>query len=138
MTSERPVTVEALQALLSHQSAFTRSFGFRVASFGEGVCTLDVPFLPEFERPGGIVSGQVYMTAADVAMWLAIKTRRGLEDPSVTNHMQTVFLASAQREGFRCTATVLRLGKRTAYGVAECVAMGERLLTHHTLTYVRP
>ena len=36
-----------------------------------------VPFRREWERPGGIVSGIVFMTAADVAMWLAIKTQSG-------------------------------------------------------------
>jgi crotonobetainyl-CoA:carnitine CoA-transferase CaiB-like acyl-CoA transferase len=30
-------------------------------------CVLSVPFQPAFERPGGIVSGQVFMAAADVA-----------------------------------------------------------------------
>lgn len=37
-------------------------------------------FQEAFERPGGMVSGHVYMAAADVAMWLAIKTRPGLAD----------------------------------------------------------
>jgi acyl-coenzyme A thioesterase PaaI-like protein len=132
------VTVEDLQDLLSHENAFTRPFAFRVESIGDGVCTLNVPFLREWERPGGIVSGIVFMTAADVAMWLAIKTKSGLADPSVTSHMQTSFLRSAKRRGFLCRATVLRVGRRTSYGVAECVTADGVLLSHHTLTYVRP
>ena len=132
------VTVEDLQALLSHENAFTRPFGFRVESIEDGVCTLNVPFRREWERPGGVVSGTVFMTAADVAMWLAIKTRSGLADPSVTSHMQTSFLRSSKKHGFVCRATVLRFGRRTSYGVAECVTAEGVLLTHHTLTYVRP
>ena len=54
--------------------AFTRNFGFRLHSIGDGECALSVPFQSAFERPGGIVSGQVFMAAADVAMWLAIMT----------------------------------------------------------------
>lgn len=43
----------------------------------------------------------------------------------------------ARTEDFRCRATVLKLGKRLIYGVAAC--LGTRgVLTHHTLTYVRP
>ena len=133
-----PVKVEDLQALLSHDNAFTRPFGFRVESAGDGVCTLEVPFRREWERPGGIVSGIVFMTAADVAMWLAIKTQSGLDDPSVTSHMQTSFLESARGEDFVCRATVLRPGRRTTYGEASCLSKTGRLLTHHTLTYVRP
>jgi len=132
------VTVEELQRILSHESAFTKAYGFVVSAVAPGSCTLEVPHLPHFERPGGIVSGQVFMTAADVAMWLAIKTLRGLDDPSVTSHMETRFLHSARAEGFVCRAVVLDLGRRTAFGTAESLSAGGRLLAHHTLTYVTP
>lgn len=133
-----PVTsLEELQELLA-ASSFAAPYRMRVHAITHGSCTLAVPFLPELERPGGISSGQVFMAAADVAMWLAIKTVRGLEDPSVTSHMQTHFLHPARREGFLCSATIVRLGRRTAFGTAECVSEGGRLLTHHTLSYTVP
>jgi uncharacterized protein (TIGR00369 family) len=125
-----------LQQLLA-EVAFTRSFGFTLNSIGDGECSIDVPFQEAFERPGGIVSGQVFMAAADVAMWLAIKTKLGLADSSVTVEMKTNFLGSARKEAFRCSAKVLKLGRRLVYGVAECVDSRGRLLTHHTITYIR-
>ncbi|HVT60524.1 MAG TPA: PaaI family thioesterase [Thermoanaerobaculia bacterium] len=137
MTSAE-VTVAALQALLSEQTAFTRAFAFEVQAIGDGECALLVPFSPVFERPGGIVSGQVFMTAADVTMWLAIKTRRGLGDPSVTFNMQSSFLRSARREAIVCRARVLRFGARLSYGTAECLNQTGTLLSHHTLTYFCP
>jgi uncharacterized protein (TIGR00369 family) len=115
---------------------FTHRMGMRVVSLGDGECELAVPYLPELDRPGGIVSGQVFMHAADVAFWLAIKTRLGLDDASVTSSMTTAFLGSASREGLRCHARVLKLGRRLIYGCAECMA-GDRPVTHHTLTYAR-
>src|SRR5947209_13394761 len=118
--------------------AFTRSYGFRLQAIDEGQCTLDVPFQKAFERPGGIVSGQVFMAAADVAMWLAIMTKLGATDPSVTAEMTTAFLGSAKEEAFRCTARVLKLGRRLVYGVAESVGTDGTLLAHHTVTYARP
>lgn len=127
---------EELFGLLA-EVAFTRNFGFLVHSIGDGQCSLDVPFQAAFERPGGIVSGQVFMAAADVAMWLAIKTKLGLQDSSVTAEMKTNFLGGAKGEGFRCTARILKLGRRLIYGTAECVDGGGRLLTHSTLTYIR-
>jgi len=133
-----PVTIGQLQELIGHDLAFTKAYGFVVKEAGAGSCTLAVPHLPQFERPGGIVSGQVLMTAADVAMWLAIKTLRGLADPSVTSHMQTYFLESARREPFTCRATVIKLGRRTTFGSAECISELGVLLAHHTLTYVIP
>lgn len=135
--TELPVTREELQQLLD-EYAFTRNLGLAVHSLADGECTLHVPFQAAFERPGGIVSGQVFMTAADVAMWFAIKTKLGLADASVTAEMKTNFLSDARREDFLCTAKVLKLGRRLIYGVAECVNTKGRLLTHHTLTYIHP
>ncbi len=117
---------------------FTRAYGFRLASIGEGECVLDVPFQQAFERPGGIVSGQVFMAAADVAMWFAIMTRLGTTDGSVTAQMSSSFLGVAKEEPFRCAARVLKLGRRLVYGIAECVTTDGKLLAHHSVTYARP
>jgi acyl-coenzyme A thioesterase PaaI-like protein len=136
MLTEPGVTLDELNALLAAHD-FTRKPGFMVTGLGDGECELSAPYSAEYERPGGIVSGQLYMHAADVAFWLAIKTRLGLEDGSVTSGMTTAFLGSARREGFSCRARLLRVGQRLIYGEAECSA-GGRLLTHHTLTYARP
>src|SRR5258708_2746169 len=125
-----------LEQLLS-DVAFTRNFGFVLHEIADSECSIDVPFQAAFERPGGIVSGQVFMAAADVAMWLAIKTKLGMADSSVAAEMKTNFLGGAKQEGFRCTAKVLKLGRRLIYGVAECVDGRGRLLTHHTVTYIR-
>lgn len=130
------VTAADLEPLL-RSFPLTRRLGVKVIELGDGTCTIRVPFRRASERPGGIVSGDVYMAAADVAFWLAIKTFAGLEDTSVTSQLNTAFLAAAKREPFQCRATVLRRGRRIIYGVAECAA-GERILTHHTLSYMRP
>ncbi|MBA2677888.1 MAG: PaaI family thioesterase [Ktedonobacteraceae bacterium] len=131
------VTETELQHLLS-EVAFTHQYGFRLHSIDDGVCTIAVPFQTAFERPGGIVSGQVFMAAADVAMWLAIMTRLGRADRSVTAEMKTNFLNGARQEQFFCTAKILKLGKRLIYGVAESSNEQGKLLTHHTVTYIRP
>lgn len=131
------VTKTDLRRLLS-EAPFTRMYGFRVRSIGDGECILHVPFQASFERPGGIVSGPVFMAAADVAMWLAIVTRLGISDRSLTAKMTTAFLNAARQEDFDCTATILKLGTRLVYGTAECVTGSGKLLTHHTMTYIRP
>jgi len=130
------VEAAELEALL-FSLPFTRRLGMKVVELGDGTCTVRVPFKKAFERPGGIVSGDIYMTAADVAFWLAIKTFAGVDDSSVTSQLNTAFLAAARREPIECRATVVKRGRRVLYGVAECMA-GERLLTHHTLSYMRP
>ncbi len=125
-----------LQRLLS-ESPFNRFYGFQVRSAGDGECTLVVPFQPIFERPGGILGGQVFMAAADVAMWLAITAKLGHGERAVTVEIKTNFLSAARREDFTCHASILKLGNRLIYGVAECVNLEGKRLTHHTITYMR-
>ncbi len=131
------VTKQELQEILS-ESAFIKQLDFRLHSVGDAECSLRVPFQKSFERPNGIIGGFVYMAAADVAFWFAIKTRLGLDDASVTHDLKTTFLSSGREEDFLCAAKILKLGRRLIYGVAECTNMAGKILTHHTITYARP
>lgn len=122
--------------LLLGSHPFTSRLGLEVVGMGDGECVVQIPYRPENDRPGGVISGQIYMHAADVTFWLAIKTRLGIVDASVTSSMTTAFLSSARAEDLLCRARVLKLGRRLIYGWAECSA-AERPVTHHTLTYAR-
>src|SRR5579871_4704244 len=113
------ITEQELRDLLSQVSS-VQHYGFRLESFADGECVIRVPYQKNLERPGGILGGQVFMAAADVAMWLAILTRLGPRDGSVTAEMKTNFLSAARREDILCQARVLKLGRRLIYGVAEC------------------
>ena len=134
--SEPVPTVAELNRVLA-DTPFLRPYGFRVESTDAGECKLIVPFRPALERPGGIVSGMTLMGAADVAMWLAIMTLRGMEERWVTSDMKTAFLRSARSEDFSCSARVLKSGRRTMYGTAECRSESVGLIAHHVLTYAR-
>jgi uncharacterized protein (TIGR00369 family) len=120
------------------RAEFVDQYALQLDSFADGECTLLVPFQKKFERPGGVVTGPVFMAAADVAMWLAIMTRLGPDDGSVTAEMKTNFLSGAREEDFLCRARVLKFGRRLIYGVAECASRDGKLFTHHTITYIRP
>ncbi len=131
------VTEDEIRRILA-QSPFVRIYGFQLHSIADGECSLAFPYQEEFIRPGGVVSGPVYMAAADATMWLAIMTKLGdAATLAVTVEMKTNFLSGAKEEGFICTAKILKLGRRLIYGVAECVSSRGTLLTHHTLTYIR-
>jgi acyl-coenzyme A thioesterase PaaI-like protein len=126
-----------LQALLD-RSRFLRPYRFRVVVANKEKCTLELPHRASLERPGGIINGPALMAAADCAMWLAIKAKIGLEEDALTSELNTAFLAPAKGEHVYCTATILKLGRRRIYGVAECHGKRGGLYSHHTLTYVRP
>jgi len=134
--SAHPATVAELDQVLA-VTPFLEPYGFRVESAGAGECKLLVPFRSSLERPGGIVSGMTLMGAADVAMWLAIMTLRGVDERWVTSDMKTAFLKSARSEDISCSARVLKSGRRTMYGTAECRSESAGLIAHHVLTYAR-
>ena len=127
---------KALQQLLD-RSRFLRAYGFRLKKIGTQGCTLELPHKPSLERPGGIINGPALMAAADCAMWLAIKARIGVENDALTSELNTAFLAPAKGVHVYCTARILKMGRRSIYGVAECHNRSGNLFSHHTLTYVR-
>jgi len=135
MSTSTP-SVPDLQRLIDG-STFTSAYHFEVQEAADGSCTIAVPYRAEFVRPGERLAGLVVIAAADVAMWLAIKTLRGIDDPSVTAQMESTFLHAA-REGFLCRATVHDISGRRAFGTADCRSKNGELLAHHAMTYVRP
>src|SRR3954465_11407568 len=126
----------ALQALLDN-SRFLRPYAFRVVSVKKGgECTLELPHHPNLERPGGIINGPALMAAADCAMWLAIKNRIGLDKDALTSELNPAFLSAAKGEHVYCTARILKFGRRSIYGTAECHSKVGRIFSHHTVTYM--
>jgi acyl-coenzyme A thioesterase PaaI-like protein len=134
MSPELACTVDELTQTLAG-AAFLKPYGFVVQSCAPGECTILVPYASSSERPGGMVSGMTIMGAADVAMWLAIMTQRGKTEHWVTTDMKTAFLSSARQTDIYCIARILKLGKRTSYGTAECRDSGGYLLAHHVISY---
>jgi uncharacterized protein (TIGR00369 family) len=131
------VTAAEAEALLAARP-FSSRWGYRVLELGDGECTLAVPYDPDWDRPGDILCGTVYMAAADCAMWMAVVTRTPVEVGAVSYQLDTTFLAPGRAEEISCRARVLRWGRRLAFGSAECRGADGRLLTHHTVTYALP
>jgi uncharacterized protein (TIGR00369 family) len=134
--SGRRATKRELQSLL-RGAAFVSGYGFKLVKASDEACTIAMPFRRAMERPGGTVNGPAFMTAADCAMWIAIKHRLGMKHDAVTYELNTAFLNAARRETVYCTARILKLGKRMIYGTAECHDGKGRLFSHHTVTYSR-
>ncbi len=111
------VTLEELSRLVA-ESAFLEPFGFIVQSCAPAECTLQVPYAASLERPGGVVNGMVIMGAADVAMWLAIMTERGLDEQWVTSDMKTAFLRGARETDvtLRCAGAQARQAHGLRHG----------------------
>ena len=110
-------TVADLNAVLE-RTAFLAPYAFSVRSCAPGECVVHVPFAATLERPGGIVSGMTLMGAADVAMWLAIMTQRGVDEHWVTSDMKTAFLKKRAARGLpvQCARAQTRVALRLRHG----------------------
>jgi uncharacterized protein (TIGR00369 family) len=128
-------TRKQLQAMLD-KSRFIRHYGFRVVRSGEQGCTIELPHRPRLERPGGIINGPALMAAADCAMWLAIKARIGVDKDALTSELNTAFLNAAKGGHVYCTARILKFGRRSIYGTAQCHSKSGQIYSHHTVTYM--
>src|SRR5437773_12188396 len=91
MTTHREELERALAT-----APFAEIFGFVLVSIEDDSCTRRIPFRPVLERPGGIIAGPVYMVAADVSMWLALKARHG-DESSLTSSTVTHFVSRGRR-----------------------------------------
>ena len=125
-----------LQRLLDSER-FLQTWQFRLMKADGEVCVIALPNRPALERPGGIVNGPALVAAADVAMWLAIKSRLDIAQDALTSDLNTVFLAPAKAKTVFCTARILKAGARRFFGTAECHDRAGKIFSHHTLTYVR-
>ena len=136
MVASLAVTAQEIEEIL-RTTPFAKIYNFKLASLGDGECTLHVPFAKETERPGGIIAGPVYIAAADAAIWLAIMTKLGAKVQTVTTELNTTFLRPAREQAIAVAARVLKLGRSQIFCVAECRTLDDDLLTHHTSTYAR-
>ncbi len=133
-----PITEQELSQILAGQE-FIQYYGVELYSLGDGEATIKIPFQKKFERPGGVINGPVFMAAADLVVWLALFTKieRAEAMMSVTTELNTAFLNGA-RGDFLCTGKILKLGQRLIYGTAESRSLEGKILSHHTVTYIRP
>lgn len=130
------LTVTAAQHVVDN-SSFGAWWRFEVVDVGFGSATVRLGSRPELFRPGGVLHGGCAMTLADVAFWIALLSRDGIDDPAVTFEMKTNFLRGAATD-LHSTARVLSTTRRICYGEASTHDDNGSLVAHHTLTYMRP
>jgi uncharacterized protein (TIGR00369 family) len=117
------------------QSPFAQWWGLRVDSIGLDSATVSLPSAPHLLRPGGVLQGASYDVVADVAVWLAIMTRKGRDASAVTVELKTNFLRSTAK-GIVSTARLIHQGRRLTLGSADTFDTDGRLVAHTSMTYL--
>jgi uncharacterized protein (TIGR00369 family) len=127
--------LDAVRAVVG-ATPFSGWWGLTVDEIGDGVGVVSLPARPELLRPGGVLHGAAYEVVADVAMWVAIMSRTGVEPMAVTIEMKTSFLRPTA-SSITSRAELLRLGRRVAFGAAATTDTAGVLVAHSTLSYAR-
>lgn len=134
------VTVEEMNDFIATELPFAKSMGLSCESMAQDVGVVRFRFDERWTRPGDVVSGPVLMALADLAVYVAIFTRIGIVPMAVTSELKTNFLRPAVGHDLLATATVLKFGRRQAYGVVSIVEdhAVDRLIAHASATYALP
>jgi len=89
-------------------------------------------------RPGGIVSGPILFTIADVALWYLSFTVVGLQAMAVTSNLTIDFLRPAAGGDILARAHLLSAGKRKINGRVEMWVEGraDKIVAHASGSYM--
>jgi uncharacterized protein (TIGR00369 family) len=114
---------------------WVRQLGLRAEAVDDQGVTLRLPFSETFRHAGGVVCGQVLMSAADTAMIVAISRALGEFRPMTTVSLTTNFMRPVIDGDVRVRANVLRLGKTVVFGEIELTGTDGKLAVQATTTY---
>ncbi|MBV8603333.1 MAG: PaaI family thioesterase [Pelomonas sp.] len=111
-----------------------------VVAVGDGTATVRHPVGPAELRPGGTVSGPVLMTAADVALYIAILGRIGIQPLTVTTSLTINFLRKPSAErAVVAECTLLKSGRALVVGEVALYSEGlPEMVAHAVGTYSIP
>lgn len=129
-------TIADIDATLERVLApWVRQLGLRAEAVNADGVTLRLPFQESFRHAGGVVCGQVLMSAADTAMIVAVSAALGEFRPMTTVTLTTNFMRPVIDGDVLVRATVLRLGKTVVFGEIELTGQDGKLAVQATTTY---
>ncbi|SOY53417.1 PaaI family thioesterase [Cupriavidus taiwanensis] len=114
---------------------WVRQLGLRAEAVDARGVTLRLPFSESFRHAGGVVCGQVLMSAADTAMIVAVASALGAFRPMTTVTLTTNFMRPVIDGDVLVRANVLRLGKTVVFGEIELTGTDGKLAVQATTTY---
>lgn len=133
---EPTLSLADLDAILEQVLApWVRQLGLRAHAVQPDGVTLLLPFDPSMRHAGGVVCGQVLMSAADTAMIVAIASQLGGFKPMTTVTLTTNFMRPVIEGDMLVRATVLRMGKTVVFGAIELSGPDGKLAVQATTTY---
>lgn len=130
-----PTAAEVDSFVAEHYPAMVGS-GFSCDEIAEGRAAARWRYDTATLRPGGLISGPVQFTAADLALWYLSFTIVGLQPMAVTSDLAITFLRPASGGDLVAEAMLLRAGRMRISGRVEIRVDGDdRLVAHASGSY---
>ncbi len=129
-------TPAQVDAFVAREYPTLAESGFRCDAMETGKAIARWTYDSETLRPGGLISGPVQFTIADIALWYLSFTVLGLQPMAVTSDLAITFLRPAKGSDLVATAHLLRSGRTRISGRVDILVEGEdRLVAHATGSY---
>ena len=124
-------------AFVAAELPFCDALGIEIERIEDGQATARLYVRPEWRRPGGFTAGGAIVTLADIAAYVAVFSRTGVEPMAVTSGLDAAFLRPATGPIVRATATLLGPGRRLLRAGVD-VTDDDRFVARATVTYALP
>ncbi|SAK41587.1 phenylacetic acid degradation-related protein [Caballeronia hypogeia] len=126
----------SIRALLdSILAPWVRELGLAPHAIANDEITLRLPYSDHLRHAGGVICGQVFMSAADTAMVVAISHALGGFQPMTTVSLNTTFMRPVKEGDVLVTARIQRRGRNLVFGEIELRDAQNELAAHATTTY---
>lgn len=131
------VSLEELQAHVDRVPIYEKFCG-RVQEIREGYCKIMIPYSPALTNTWKTIHGGVYMTVADLTVFLALATVYGLDTSGnlSTVEIKTNFL-NPSREDIYAEARIIKNGRSIVFGDVSITDTKGVVVSHSTVTYAR-
>ena len=129
------VSVASLEAYFDEVLPIYRLLGLRLTALAPGRAEVRLQSSPQVVRPGGGVAGPVMFAMADVGLYAAIFTLRGILPMAVTSDLGLHFLRAARSPEIRCLTEITKAGRRMAYADARLLDRDGRLVARASGSY---
>lgn len=127
----------ALGRFLASEAPFLQALGIACEAVAPGYAVARWKSDGRWLRPGGVMFGGGLMTLADAALYMAILGQLGVSTHAVTSELKVNFLRPVTGGDVIATASVLKMGRRIAFGEVR-LSMADRpdrLIAHATSSY---
>ena len=120
-----------------HNLPFAKLLGMRLIDLKLDEAVIKIEMRDDLRQPSGVLHGGVTATLIDTAMAFAVRTRLAKDEATATIDLTVHYLRPHVEGVVRCTARVVRAGKRIFTVAADVENEQGKLIATAVSTYTR-